>query len=153
MEITNEIKAKVFAQYWGQKCLHKDTIPNLKVCDPYDSIAYALSRMDNEHNHFESYKSLDDWKLILKPLSSITDEDATELACIHKWKELWEEDGFMDEEAINRSLIEKGNDMVTTELFKLPFKGYQFLQSKGYDLPQYLLGGKTLKEAGLAIYE
>ena len=30
---------------------------------------------------------------------------------------------------------------------------HQFLQSKGYDLPNYLLGSKTLKECNLAIYE
>ena len=30
---------------------------------------------------------------------------------------------------------------------------YQFLQDEGYDLPQYLLGGKTLQESGLAIYQ
>ncbi len=32
-------------------------------------------------------------------------------------------------------------------------QAFQFLQSKGYDLPHYLLSGKTLQEAGLAIYE
>ena len=30
---------------------------------------------------------------------------------------------------------------------------FQYLQSEGYDLPQHLLGGKTLQECGLAIYE
>lgn len=30
---------------------------------------------------------------------------------------------------------------------------FQFLQSKGYDLPNWYLGGKTLYEAGLCIYE
>jgi len=30
---------------------------------------------------------------------------------------------------------------------------FQYLQSEGYDLPQYLLGGKTLEEYGLANYK
>lgn len=147
MEITNEIKAKVMMQYWGQDL----SIPDYFGYELEGVSGLSVKAFGRNNGMHELFK-LEACKLILKPLSSITDEDATELACIHKWKELWEEDSFMDEEAINRSLIEKGNDMVTTELFKLPFKGYQFLQYKGYDLPQYLLGGKTLKEAGLAIY-
>jgi hypothetical protein len=38
------------------------------------------------------------------------------------------------------------------ESSNLKLESYQYLISKGYDMPQYLLGGKTLQEAGLAEY-
>lgn len=146
MEITKETKIRLFAQYLGCKVEWMD-----ESAVPFQRKGQRRFNLPDGFGGVS--RNIDHYALVLKPLSSITDEDAIELASIHKWKELWKEDGYMDEEAINRSLIEKGNDMVTTELFKLPIKGYQFLQSKGYDLPQYLLGGATLKEAGLAIYE
>lgn len=67
-EMTNELKAKFFAQYWGQKVL---TSKNWEtegdpeyVCGPYFD--------GNYEGHY----------LLLKPLSSITDEDAIEVAKI-----------------------------------------------------------------------
>ena len=82
--------------------------------------------------------------LLKRPLSSITDEDAIEVVKIA---------------SLN---LERSN--TNFPAFKKFVLGYcqsngfnhnvfQFLQSKGYDLPHYLLGGKTLKEAGLAIYQ
>lgn len=60
---TND-KVKFFAQYWGQPVLHTPGNDNL----------FILSK----HNI-----DLDGRILLLKPLSSITDEDAIEVANIH----------------------------------------------------------------------
>lgn len=148
MEITNEIKAKMFAQYLGCRIR-----PNPKYTIPeyYKQYLDKTGTYECKGSLITTGANRD--LLVLKPLTSITDEDAKEVACIDKWDKIWEEDGYMDKEAMEASLIQKGYEMVTDYLFQLPYKGYQFLQSKGYDIPQYLLGGKTLKEAGIAIYK
>jgi hypothetical protein len=46
-----------------------------------------------------------------------------------------------------------GNTDFLTKMFHSNCVTYQYLISKGYDLPNYLLGGKTLHECGLCIYE
>lgn len=132
MEITAEIKAKVFAQYLGQK--YTDETAE----EP------EITTVNGETiTCFELYpKAMDTAKLILKPLSAISDEDAIEVC---NMLETVNPQFFLD------SLNGKGGvyrkhtvDSILT---------YQFLQSKGYDLPHYLLDGKTLHEAGLAVYE
>jgi len=102
MEITDEIKDKVFAQYLGQNILGG--------------------------------------RIILKPLSAITNEDAAEVV-------------FMQWEKKRGSLVDPdwAKRMVSTLALRADI--YQFLQSKGYDLPHFLLGGRCLRETGLAIYE
>ena len=148
MEITRNIKAKVFAQYLGQK--HSGSIHTLAK---EIEMIYGDEKFDRNII-----------KLILKPLSSITDEDAIEMA------ELF--GGIKGDVTINRPTDLTNNDIHFTvqihqgekntwKSFSVPKhidehtpNGYcQFLMSKGYDLHQYLLGGKTLKEADLAIYE
>lgn len=148
MVITNEIKAKVFAQYLGQKC--QGFIGDVK---------YGQSFILNGHGVEQVYK--DRMKLILKPLSEITDDDAIEF---------YESSFFPQHQrrANDNKLIEWGHNeqsilqiksdafrSVLTHVWKsdLPVYVADFLRFKGYDLPNYLLGGKTLHEAGLAIYE
>jgi len=146
MEITNEIKARVFAQYLGQKI-------NLKKEGQAENLILNVHRL----HYGMVLNKFGEVKLILKPLSSITDEDAIE--CLN----ICLAEDWYSNETEKRAWV----DILKTELidgfgsvqmkikpyFSMVWKIYQLLQSKGYDLPQYLLGGKTLQEAGLAIYE
>lgn len=65
-EITPENKAKFFAQYWGQDVLSSDMYGD-------NGTIYSLTMKEDSCN--------DKW-LLLKPLSSISDEDAIEVAKI-----------------------------------------------------------------------
>lgn len=140
MEISNETKAKVFAQYLGQK--YKTDVP---IVDPHTYIG--------ELTPYVIYRAMDrvgwkwTFKLILKPLSAITDEDAIEVAKM---------DGYSTRP--RHELIKIGRDVVWHEVgfcygSRNAWQIGQYLQSKGYDLHNYHLDGKTLHEAGLAIYE
>ena len=187
MEITNEIKAKVFAQYLGQIILcnqnftlwHDDEGQGITDYKKGDIVNYDLLSLD-VRPFFEYVPSI---ILKLKPLSAITDEDAIEVAKllfinpVHEWKVLRYEKHiyFLDVKSIQNletCSIEynvnifwlahsiKGSHQIIGHEDKIPFllsesynTVYQFLQSKGYDLPHYLLNGKTLKECGLAIHE
>lgn len=157
MEITNEIKAKVMMQYWG----HDLSIPGYLGYELDGISELSVKAFGRNNGMYELFK-LDSCKLILKPLSSITDEDAIE-AVKH-----FGDDPFVFERTrnsieicfFNRGAISIAYDGVISDVGNGPtkngfiyFLAYQFLQAKGYDLPQYLLGGATLKEAGLAIYE
>ena len=126
MEITNTIKDKVMLPYFGQKVL---------------VIGGDVVMFDKTWNWLHPV-----FKLKLKPLSSITDEDAIE--AIQLIKVANTSFGFITK----FSPIEKIKK-VLLESKVLPFNTGQYLQSKGYDLPSYHLGGKTLFEAGIAIYE
>lgn len=124
--IAEEVKAKVFALYLGQTCIDSD---NKKHHILGISLEEAMIQVDGD-NHDVDWWNFDAVKLILKPLSSITDEDAIECG----WKQIMSLKEFADAKSVR------------------PLEVYQRLINKGYDLPQYLLGGKTLKETGLAIY-
>jgi hypothetical protein len=157
MEITNEIKAKVFAQYLGQYSYKDYSAQGLGIRREKlvgveeNGIIWIWDALSHRA------ENRPDAKLILKPLSSITDEDAIEVA------KLQQEYEQKEEIRVAFSIDEKNNGCLDC---LIEYKGYshdywqpvysptfQYLQSKGYDLPNYLLGGKTLKEAGLAIYE
>ena len=139
MKIKNEIKLKVFGQYLGQVAQWKnlDYTDKFETETMWDNITYYI---DN------------DAYLILKPLSAISDEDAVEVANIINVPKLTDTD--MEMPKTDRVSIAKGYiNQFQLSYPKRALEVYQFLQSKGYDLPQYLLGGKTLKECNLAIYE
>ncbi len=127
MEIINEIKAKVFAQYFAQN-----------VGYTYDKRIESISCTNI---------AIIDY-LILKPLSAITDEDAIEVAKI-----VFSEDKSYWTISQGKACIKQFGKNSPFVSFNQGVLCSQFLQSRGYDLPQYLLGGKTLQEAGLAIYE
>jgi hypothetical protein len=156
MEISNEIKAKVISQYLGQTCqtmtrqsqgqglpfkFIKGELKEIDLGMIDDFIGLLLENETNVTNH-TNYNT-DQCKLILKPLSAITDEDVIEL-----YKIMVGDD--FDERYIET--FKKGEGVKIDNIMKNVI-AYQWLQSKGYDLPQYLLGGKTLQEAGLAVYE
>lgn len=133
MEITNQIKAKIFAQYLFSD--YKDHNNQIYELTP-SSISRFLSGAINI-------------TLLIKPLSLITDKDAVALHGIMYPDSLHFED-YEKISNITEWIINNNTDVVK---FRHSINGYQYLQSKGYDLPQYLLDGKTLKETGLAIYE
>lgn len=135
MEITNEIKAKIFAQYLGQKVYRnefydKHSLPSCKV-----NVA-CLENLENNNSYLQ-----------LKSLTSMHDEDAIEVAKMQANMsiDLTKEENVID--AINYT------KKVTIHYTSFNWKSYQYLQSKGYDMPHYLLDGKTLQESGLCIYE
>jgi hypothetical protein len=165
MEITNEIKAKVFAQYLGQRIR-----PNPK----YQIPEYYKQYFDDPNNPgtYECKGSLITTGagrdlLILRPLSEITDEDAIEV-CRMVISEIkypvqdyhikrhntsievqLNNSHFMDSVFIGYS----GNAWTTSKHPRYGNNVFGFLTSRGYDQKQYLLNNQTLQEAGLAIYE
>ena len=162
MEITNEIKAKVFAQYLGHRVEldnggSKVTKTLCAVGGINDEAEYIKLRVGNfAHAVFVKENS---FKLILKPLSAITDEDAIDIAVLAGMVRPMNRFEFVISRHINytkRILSEYFEGYKPTEEIitgNVWLSIYQFLQSKGYDTPQYLLGGKTLAQSGLAIYE
>ena len=154
MEITNEIIIKVLVQYLGQEMAFKTdlSLKNQKLT------IYLLNTLITNGFWWR------DTKLILKPLSAITDEDAIEVAKLAKpkWINLkeftvkrfitWTEVNVGGYDTVQ--IFSEGNIRQDTYEQKAIefYRAYQYLQSKGYDLPNYFLGGKTLEQSGLAIY-
>jgi hypothetical protein len=110
--------------------------------------------------------------LLLRPLSSMTAEEAREIARIvfdDADKSEWVVDPFLvsaigihegavwggkRDIALHFGGVSVGGDI---SAIQMPNPGYQtlitqYLHRKGFDLPQYELGGKTPTEAGLAKY-
>ena len=152
-EITPENKAKFFAQYWGQKIAHYSDGNNARytVCVgkyPFSSIHH----------------------IILKPLSSISDEDAIDVAKIvhstsflnhkHKWEvDVDVEYGFKTVSAkgsyhsFDIDIIDDGHvsmyDGDNPTLSTLNHYGaLDLLRSRGYALPYMGLPVKEMIEAG-----
>lgn len=162
--ITDELRAKVLAQYLGQKFKALNDIDeeyfNCKQGDlfilkliNYGSLQIQASDdceswnlgFETDGSYMCDWFDTKDFKLLLKPLSAITDVDVIEVA-----KELGL-GHFKDTEGFIKAMKE-GENLKVGKMLKNVF-AYQYLQSKGYDLPNYYLNGKTLQEVGLAIYE
>lgn len=162
--ITNDIKSKVFAVYLGSKAVTRLRGYNLEekrtstfkegvlMCVDLAMSSGQLGVLLDEEKVKENLTHLEagtDCQLILKPLSFISDQDAIEVA-----KLLWPNDSEYQKAYDGNYYIENmffGDDFEMTALNAI--KVSQFLISKSYDLPQYLLGGKTLHECNLAIYQ
>lgn len=119
MENTLENKAKFFAQYWGQRVVLKN-----------ESISSRLYQMDRVVIlHCETHT------LELKPLSSISDEDASSIR------------GF-----INKGdflfYLNKSTSITTFIEGNLYFKDVDFLRSCGYALPYMGLSVEELVNRG-----
>lgn len=152
--ISNEIKAKVFAQYLGQKCYRGGTPDEKLISVDIENNAYGFSDGD-----VFSGKYTTELKLILKPLSSISDEHLYQCLTIC-FGEDWDKG---ETETFKRTWFE----VLKTELVdgfgsvQMNIKPYfsqvwqikDFLISQGYDMENHLLGGKTLHECNLCIYE
>jgi len=158
LQMTNEIKAKVFAQYLGQRCATAEerfNSPGLTLI----GISDLGCQVRDAAIKLTYYVTESDLKIVLRPLSAITDEDKVQVAKIEGYyypnvKAFSTEElklTFSFDSVLDFCIEWKGN---RNDYFQtLSSSAYQYLQSKGYDLPNYLLGGKTLKESNLAIYE
>lgn len=170
MEITNEIKAKVFAQYLGQ-------MTTLRKAGTEQNLPLTFDRL----RHSEEFELWNAYQLILKPLSAISDEDCieayymTQVRLLSKDKDSYSIDRKKNPiNIIQVCSLETPDEYLTIHTEKVDlnrwfydgkkeaelesgyhnFIGvYQFLQSRGYDLPNFHLGGKTLHECNLCIYE
>jgi hypothetical protein len=136
-QITPEIRQRIFALYFGQKIMRDNTINK-----PYP-IHGANIDFDPE----------DAW-LEVKPLTSLSDEDAIELCGILKYKE---DDYFTNNFGLSAHmyLIEHiENDKngflgyVVTESFRI-LEAANFLRSKGYALPAFGYSVDELVAAGV----
>lgn len=127
MENTLENKAKFFAQYYGLKC-----------CNYYD----FLKRKRTCHvNGFSSHRIYESY-LELKPLSSITDEDAIKVARLNPSVE---KDGFLIGMSSERAIRFAKNNIYFLQ-YKTETADY--LRSKGYALPYMGLSVENQIEYG-----
>lgn len=134
-EITREIKKQIFALYWSQKVLH---IPD-------DEVEYMEATPLTINDSFMGLnKSIDLGYLLLNPLSSITDEDAIEVAIICGRANT--SVGYAKE--FITSYFEK--NVATTTIYNYQyFKSIDFLRSKGYALPYLNLSVDDLVQAAV----
>lgn len=161
MELTKEIKLKVFAQYLGQQIrLTEGLDRKLIAVGGIDDEPYITMRLGKagagQFVHSELLQGSSE-KLILKQLSDITDEHAID--CINillgtkdSMYEDW--DGNIQRRwlvQIKHELRDNLGSTMRIAGFKSVYSLTQYLQSKGYDIPNYFLEGKTLTECGMAV--
>lgn len=162
MKYSNDIIAKVFSPYLGHRLsaelIYKGFTCELVINNFTTSMANGMTIATAIQNNA---------KLILKPLSSITNEDAIEVGKILFGKEYSEGDVSRNEDSVyvkvlkpNTTINQNVNINFNGEMGNMNgyslhnvLQAYQYLISKGYDLPHILLDGKTLFKSGLAIYE
>ena len=151
--ITEEIKSKVYAQYIGSKMMSGYILAGVQFSDT-EQRPLLLTKNENT--------SLIDWeanfemeKLILKSLDTISYEDANELIKLKGYliPDVLEKNAIYIRCWTYKNINNTFKSLVRIDFNDLNLKQGQYLLSKGYDLPQYLLGGKTLKEAELAVYQ
>lgn len=152
MKLTNEEIAKVFAMYIGSEVFddyenRKTVLVGIRKNDIFIQFRSLVSSRDID---------LNECKLLLTPLSKITDEHASEIVKILR---IQEDEGGFDTSgiAIKNCLIKDGFNAI--ELFS--FYGgvsdvYQYLISKGYAVPLWFgidhwANGKTAIELEIAL--
>lgn len=115
MENTLENKVKFFAQYWGQRVWMAHV--NAPVNHIYMESIYETSMIE------------------LKPLTSITDEDAHEIAKIHGVSVGVFSDSqaeYLETLGVGKRLID---DFENGDIWELTFESVDFLRSRGYAIP------------------
>lgn len=141
MDITNDTKAKVFAQYLGQ---------HVAIAGKKYKLGTLITSNRKEVDLFYAIDNVS--QLILKPLSKISESDAVLVAKQCGYDE--ETFGIERLPAIGKRIAKSVIKLNTEDLDCLQIVfAYQYLQSMGYDMPNHYLNGKNLYEAGLAIYE
>lgn len=197
-ELNREQIARAFLMYWNMPCVvNAEKHHNIKKGDSKVDYANFPAVFDDINRNLEidqflgvrypdglrwldcfnklarvysDFVKTDDIKLLLKPLSAISDEDAIEVAKMSsKWEgeqELYRiksEDfgySFLLDIKIRRryregeiALNEDGYayDSVFLTHYNMSASQFQYLISKGYSVPLLCLGGKTPIEAGLAV--
>lgn len=148
MEITNKIKQTIFAQYVNSckiemnKFGSDEDVPTgekSREIEDFDNIILSIL-MDEDA--FETYEP----KLVLKPKSTSENQMAFDEEDYLSFKKIESITGELLKDAV-------GKDDFISKMTISSFLSYQYCVSRGIDLPQYFLDGKTLQEAGLAIYE
>lgn len=131
-EINSQNKAKFFAQYWGQKI----------VKDKASQILFISPNINMEH---------DSWFLELKPLSSISDEDAEEIGKLYGGFYQTSEDLQDYKDHVYLALIEDDEEAYNM----WDHIGFQdmshvtdYLRSRGYALPWMGLSVEEMVDAG-----
>lgn len=141
MEISNEIKAKIFAQYFGAKCEHR-VFTIERVWEDRGEFNMDCDLIELCMDDTEDYKTT----LLLKPLSSITDEDAIEVAKFC----------HISSHKDNHVLKHEGKDLIENYLYRQSnvnginwLRVFDYLRSKGYALPYLNYSIEDLVEAGI----
>jgi len=148
LHLTDEIKEKVFAQYLHHRWKFKSDVEGFEK-----AIKHRLSLSDINNILYNPQFKKCDIVLILKPLSLISEDDAFEIGKIIEIdRENYDLSNITAITAIGRQFAKAILIYDFSRYTPITINIYQFLLSKGYDLPQYLLGNKTLNESGLAIY-
>ncbi len=148
--ISKEIKAKVIAQYLG--CKTSGIFENDFILKGIFQSAYEdddfIATIGSRKNFIEQHEVyIEDLKLLLKPISSITDEHLKDLARLNQYR--------VDKDSV-KYVVSFHKDILLGTKTDISIRNpecWQYLQSVGYDIPNYHLGGKTLEQSGLAIYE
>ncbi len=143
MEITKEIKSKVFAQYCGQM---------VRFVTNSESGLWKIQG-DMLYDFQEGEINIHSARIILRPLSAITKIELLQIA------KLYEPTAF--DVTFNINTMELTFNFLTKSEIEvkgmIPIndsrKSYQWFIENGFDTEQILLDGKTLTEAELAIYE
>lgn len=171
MKLTNEEIVKVFINHIFCSAIYKKSNAIFEIT--------GLTWMFNQYHLLTNPScnmgySVAECQLLLTPLSSISDEDAVELAkiihkLIHPLKVLRNNNRIVvvstgnDELAINKWLVIQDGDIwveVDEIVEKLNYEDaisvFQYLISKGYDVPLFFgidhpCNGKTAIELGIAI--
>lgn len=156
-ELTTEQKARVFAQYIGHQVRHQIDE------DRHQQNTLGAAQIDGimlRGNSGYWSASMDAFKLLLRPLSAITDEDAIEVARLLGYEYPRNEKGQFVERI---DLVEVGRGAIggisrngLVETFNVLAEVIQFLIQRGYAVPTFVapnhpLNGKTPIEMGLAI--
>jgi hypothetical protein len=148
--LTDEIKEKVFAKYLRNRWKFRNDVKGFEK-----AIKHQLHLTDiNDVLFNPEYKECGGIVLILKPLSKISYEDIIHIIKdIHGIKKelnkVFYEEGYLKFEHFDKW---DRTSSIRVDKF-ITYDDAVYLISKGYDLPNYLLCGKTLFECGLAIYE
>lgn len=156
MELTTEQIARVFAMYWGCLC----------TSERYPQIKGNISGIDNcmagLHVFIDNNEGvpIDEAKLVLRPLSAITDEDAIEVARIMgvTYSADPSSEAFFDYDGLMCYVVElftKGGNMREIPADKV-VEAFQFLIQQGYAVPLFIApdhpcNGMTAIQLGLAI--
>jgi hypothetical protein len=133
-QLTNVEIAKIVAMYFGQRI------------STYNG--YGLDIVADNLNEAVNRK----WKLLLTPLSEITDEHAIEVAKIHKHDVIKKH--YSDDDLRNY-LIMQGK-RIAIKMYEEDYRVYLYLVQQGYAVPLFIslnhpCNGKDAIELGIAI--
>lgn len=138
MENTLENKARFFALYWGQTIIED----NFWMPNEFSTVGYKYQLCQDAGSHIGGLLNK---HLVLKKLSSISDEDVIEYAIniqnIKIDSEIIEVENH--EDCVLFKIVHEGTSYRTayqvwhydTRPHKLPQKDVDFIRSKGYALP------------------